>query len=62
MQGLSLIVVASLVEEHRPLGHSGFRSSSTQAHVLSCPMACGILVPRLGIDPVSPALTDGSLY
>ena len=26
------------------------------AHGLSCPAACGILVPRPGIEPVSPAL------
>ena len=25
-------------------------------HRLSCPEACGILVPRPGIEPVSPAL------
>ena len=28
---------------------------------LSCPMACGILVPRPGIKPVSPALQEGFL-
>ena len=31
------------------------------AHGLSCPVACGILVPRPGIEPVSPALQDGFL-
>ena len=28
---------------------------------LSCPAACGILVPRPGIEPVSPALEGGFL-
>ena len=28
------------------------------ARRLSCPTACGILVPRPGIEPVSPALED----
>ena len=31
------------------------------AHGLSCPMACGILAPRLGIEPLSPALAGGFL-
>ena len=26
------------------------------AHGLSCPVACGILVPQPGIEPASPAL------
>ena len=34
----------------------GCGSSVVVAHGLSCPMACGILVPRLGIEPMSPAL------
>ena len=29
------------------------------ARGLSCPAACGILVPRPGMEPVSPALQDG---
>ena len=28
---------------------------------LSCPVACGILVPRPGTEPVSPALQGGFL-
>ena len=28
---------------------------------LSCPTACGILVPQPGIEPASPALEDGFL-
>ena len=31
------------------------------AHRLSCPVACGILVPRPGIEPTSPALEGGVL-
>ena len=31
------------------------------ARGLSCPVACGILVPRPGIEPASPALQDGFL-
>ena len=30
------------------------------AHGLSCLAGCGILVPRPGIEPVSPALQGGS--
>ena len=30
--------------------------SVAEAHVLTCPMACGILVPQPGIKPTSPAL------
>ena len=35
------------------LWHTG---SLVEAHRLSCPMACGILVPQPGIEPASPAL------
>ena len=45
-----LIVVASLV------GLSGFSHCSSG---LSCTVACGILVPRPGIEPVSPELAGG---
>ena len=31
------------------------------AHGFSCPEACGILVPRPGIKPMSPALAGGFL-
>ena len=31
------------------------------ARGLSCPAACGILVPRPGIEPASPALAGGFL-
>ena len=34
-------------------------SSIAVAHGLSCPVACGILVPQLGIEPASPALEGG---
>ena len=40
------------------LWHKG---SVVAAHGLSCPAACGILVPRPGIEPVSPALEGGFL-
>ena len=29
--------------------------------VLSCPVACGILGPQPGVEPMSPALEDGFL-
>ena len=35
--------------------------SVVAAYGLSCPEACGILVPRPGIEPVSPALEGGFL-
>ena len=31
-------------------------SSLLEAHVLSCSVACGILIPQPGIEPMSPAL------
>ena len=34
-------------------------ASVVMAHGLSCPDACGILVPRPGIEPTSPALAGG---
>ena len=50
----------------RALGHTSFSSCSSQAALelssvvvvyrLSCPLACGILVPWPGIEPVSPAM------
>ena len=36
-------------------------ASGVVAHQLSCPVACGILVPRSEIEPVSPALAGGVL-
>ena len=46
--------------------HCGTRApedagSVVAARRLSCPTACGILVPRPGIEPVSPALEGGFL-
>ena len=43
-----------------------FTDCSTQTSLfavcrLGCPVACGILVPRPGIEPASPALEDGFL-
>ena len=34
-------------------------SSVVVVHWLNCPVACGILVPRPGIEPTSPALEGG---
>ena len=34
-------------------------SSAVLVHGLNCPAACGILVPRPGIEPASPALEGG---
>ena len=53
-----LVAVASLVAEHVL---EGAQVSVVLACRLSCPMACGILVPRRGIQPVSPALAGGFL-
>ena len=40
------------------LRHGG---SVVAVHGLSCPVACGILVPQPGIEPASPALEGGFL-
>ena len=37
----------------------GTWASVVMAHGLNCPDACGILVPRPGIEPTSPALAGG---
>ena len=41
----------------------GLRSTGSVVaeHGLSCPAACGILVPRPGIEPVSPVSAGGFL-
>ena len=36
-------------------------ASVVAVHRLSCPAACGILVPRPGIEPASPAQEGGFL-
>ena len=41
--------------------HCSVRVSSVAVHGLSCPMACGILVSRSGIEPLSSALEGGFL-
>ena len=55
-----LVAVASLAAEHR---FYGTQASVVAANRLSCmwDVACGILVPRPGIKPVSPALAGGFL-
>ena len=53
---LSLWCAGSKVRGLRSWGHSG---SLLEACGLSCPAACGILVPRPGIEPASPALEGG---
>ena len=47
-----LIAVASLAVGHRLQG----TGSVVVVNKLSCPMECGVVVPRPGIAPVSPAL------
>ena len=39
----------------------GVRFSLAVVRRLSCPAACGILVPQPGLEPASPALQDGFL-
>ena len=36
-------------------------SAGSRAHGLSCPIACGILVPQPEIEPMSPTLQSGFL-
>ena len=42
------------------LSRCGVAGSALVAHRLNCPAACGILVPRPGIELVSPVLQDRS--
>ena len=62
MCGLSLVAasgaVASLATEHRL---KSAQASVVVVHGLSCPAACGIFVPRPGIQPVFSELADGFL-
>ena len=51
-------MVAPLASEHEVYS---VQASQAAAHDLSCPVACGILVPGLGIEPVSPVLAGGFL-
>ena len=44
--------------EAQVLGHTG---AVLVVHGLSCPAACGILLPAPGIEPMSPALSGGFL-
>ena len=53
-----LIEVVSFVAEHGLLGTG---ASVVVAHGLCCCRAYGILVPRPGIEPMSPALEGGFL-
>ena len=43
------------------MGDPELVGSVVAAHALSCPAACGILVPRPGIEPAFPALEGGFL-
>ena len=64
-----LTVVASLAVEHRlegvwtsvavlrGLSICDWQAQWCSAHWFSCPEACGVLVPKPGIEPMSPALT-----
>ena len=49
----------SLSTQDRPLQPVGF--CLVKSRGLSCPMACGILVPRPGIKLMSPAMEGGFL-
>ena len=48
-----LVAVASLIADHRL---HRVQASEVEAHDLSCPAACGILVPGLGVEPASCAM------
>ena len=50
--GLSRSTPASLQTRH---------TGSVAVWQMTFPMACGILAPRPGIEPMSPVLTDGLL-
>ena len=58
--GFSLVVSHGLLSScvARAPEHAG---SVVAANGLSCPAACGILVPQPGIEPASPALEGGFL-
>ena len=54
----ALECVGSVCAVCRLSGRSSW-ASLVVVHGLSCPTACGILVPRPGIEPTSPALEGG---
>ena len=41
-------------------GHHGFREKKFCVFILPHPIACGILVPQPGIQPMSPEMEDQS--
>ena len=41
--------------------HCSTQASLVVAHKLSCPSACGILVPQPGVEPMIPAMEGGFL-
>ena len=57
--GFSLVVVCGFSLSSCGAQAPGRVGSVVVAHRLSCPGACGILVPRPGIEPASPALEGG---
>ena len=58
--GFSLVVVCGLLSSCG-VQAPGRVGSVVVVHGLSCPVACGILVPRPGIEPTSLALEGGFL-
>ena len=56
--GRLLVAVACFVAEHRL---KGAWALVVVAQGFSCPLACGILLPRPRIEPMSPALAGGLL-
>ena len=59
--GFSLVVVCSFSLSSCGVWAPGHVGSVVVAHGLSCPAACGILVPRAGMEPASPAL-EGEFF
>ena len=57
LQCLGFSLLASLFAEH---GLYSTQASVAMVHRLSCPRAWGILVPQLGIKPVSLVLAGSS--
>ena len=55
-EGFSLVVAHGFSLSSCGAWAPGCVGSVVVVHGLSCPAACGILVPRPGIEPTSPAL------
>ena len=67
VHGIFVVTSGLFIAVHGLLSSCGMRAperagSVVAARMLSCPVACGTLVPRLGIEPAFPVLEGGFFF